>query len=160
MANRWRDLDTEEKKYINSEVEREISNSRKLADDAFTRKSKFLTASNAGGVVTIVSYLGAFKPELDWFILSALILFLLGMTLNGVVMFLAEHRYNSYLDGQLTLTASFARVESEMTVEEYNNQINELHKSVDIENLMEITSAICFLMAVVIIVSGMIIKIC
>jgi len=164
VTYKWEDMEINDQKYFMQETQRELDRFRSLTSEASYRKSKLLTAGNAGGVITVVTYLGAVKQVVDIYIIGSLLIFLLGLVANGIAIFLTEKRYEHksiYFSDNRRL---YTNVDSDMTIIDYNNNLIEDNENynknaVKNENRLELMSGVSFLLATVVITIGMFINI-
>ena len=75
MDKKWCEMDILDKKQFWQDTNKMYSNLRDVAYEAFTRKSKLLTAGNAGGILIVVTYFGAVTKDIDKYIVISLFLF-------------------------------------------------------------------------------------
>ena len=148
-AAKWREINEATKNIIWNDANNELSHFRKLADEAFNRKSKLLTAGNAGGVITVITFIGTINIGLGCYVLFSILLFILGLVLNGFALFLAEKRFNNFVDGLIKARDGFMKYNSEMTQDDYNNEISNINETPQLETILELLSGLAFLVGVV-----------
>jgi hypothetical protein len=95
-----------------------------IANDAFVRKSKLLTAANASGLISVVGYMGAKSPGFNYLIASILCVFFLGLLTNGWVLRMAEKRHAKRRNDFITLKGEFTEQGSTMTWGNFLNEDN------------------------------------
>ena len=161
MSKKWSDMDDKEKSEFMEKTDDEITFVRTLANEAFVRKSKMLTAGNAGGVLVVTTFFGAVTKEMTYFIILSLIIFVLGIIANGIVMYMSERRYNRYTEISLKTRKEFIAEDSNMTKsdreDQRHNEYKLLNKKyVSIEFIREVASGILFMIAVGVIIYGMV----
>ncbi len=151
MAYRWREMDEETRNIILNDVNNEINHFRGIANEAFNRKSKLLTAGNAGGIITLITFIGTIEIGLGNYVLFSFLFFILGLIFNGIAIYLAESRFNNYLNGLLDARTNFMKDNSDITDDDYNEEIRNLEESTKCENNLELLSGFTFLIGVMLV---------
>ena len=158
---KMRDLSEEQRNLNLTNMFRTLDEKVRAANDAFERNSKLLTASNAGGIISVVGYLGTVKPVLNYFIILTLSAFFIGLISNGTAMFKAvkRHAENRHHYWQW----SYKAIGNAIEVEDFNKEINERQTLSDTgkarEHELENLSRDAFIIGVLLTIVGMIIKV-
>ena len=141
MTTTYKDLAVDTRKEFKKDTGDELNYLTRLAEEAFIRKSRLLTVTNAGGVVSIISYLGAVKPDLNYLILITLSSFFIGLLLNGFVIFKAEKRYVKSKNDYFEIRHKYMNFESTMTLNDFENELKDSYQSAlkdaSCENVLE-----------------------
>ena len=152
---KYSDLDGDAQERIMKLAIERFNALEKAANEAFVRKSRLLTAINAGGIITVLSYVGTTKAALAGHILSSLELFLIGLISNGIALFLAEKRLMTMKSSAIQANNAFVKEGSEITYGEYEENTVEAYSSdIKLENWLELLSGVAFVLGVIVIVVG------
>jgi len=160
MSNgKWSDLTPEQQSINKKDMGKFLDGLNKIANKAFERKSKLLTASNAGGIIAVIGYLQVSR-ELGGFIIITLGAFFIGLITNGCVMFMAEKRQAKRRDD---FEASRDKLMADtLTFPEHQKELDDSYKlnleNMEDEDRLEDWSGYAFVFGVVIIIIGMLIK--
>ena len=156
---RWREYSIADKEGFKESFKDHYSDLNMVAFDASVVKIKLLTAGNAVGLLTVVTYFGVITSKLDVFIIISVLAFLMGILFNGIAIFKAETRQKDYRDNVLTDKQAFANIESDMDDTQYLEITERHHKSyldkTKTEGHFEYASGACFFIGGLFIVLGM-----
>ncbi len=147
---KWKEYSSEQRSNFYNDVGRKDDYFRNSANEASNRKTKFLTATNGGGVITLLSFVAASAITLRGCILIALLLFLIGLILNGLVIFMSENRLNKIYEGYINCINDFTNSDSELSINDFNQKVRKVmnEKPTSVENNLEYLSGLSFILAI------------
>ena len=143
---KWKDYTREDIDRFYADVGEKTSYFNELADGASVRKSKYLSAVNSGGIITLLSFVGALKISLSGLVLLSLVFFLIGLVLNGAALFLAEKRLVGVKIGYIECINAFTKHDSDITITDFNNNVRSvIYTDTNFENRLELYSGLAFI---------------